>query len=940
MNSAGVDWERVADVFADTIEQPSEDRAAFLAEACAGDPPLLAAVERLIAAQSGADPEFLQRLDPTSLAEIIQSLRTPLDRAGPYRLVREIGSGGMGQVFLGERADGQFEQRVAIKLLKRGMDSDAILSRFLRERQILAALEHPHIARLLDGGVADDGRPYLVMEYVEGEPITRYCDERRLTIDDRLELFRAVCSAVEHAHRSLVVHRDLKPSNILVTKDGRPKLLDFGIAKVLAAPEQAAEPTTQTHDAGHLLTPDYAAPEQFRGGAITTSTDVYGAGAVLYELLSGRRPFGRDSTAARITRATDEDPPLLSTTAGASPWSDNAESIDAIAAARATDAVRLRRRLEGDLDTIVAMALRTSPERRYVSIEALREDIRRHQQRLPVTARPDTTGYRISRFVRRHRAGVLASATFAVLVLVFAVTATVQAVRIRQQAAALEVERDRARNEATAARETANFLVGVFEVSDPMSGGRADSIRARDLLDRGAERIASELGAQPELQARLLGVIARAYANMQLSDRAEPLVQRALALTRSSSIPDTARTIAGLQQLAQVRSHRGDHLGAESSLREAMALQQRLAPNDIRMWTLLVDLAGVLHAKGDHAGAPPVIAQSMTLFDSLPPTAFVDSRIELLRLGEMLGFSRTPERAESVYVRLVAVERANSGPRSVALATAYNGWSMVRERRGDFAAADSMLTIALAIHREIDSTSVPVAHALLRLASVVVNRGALDRSDSLYTGAIRVFRDRFGEDHRMVAVARTQFAETLLRRRRFDEAVDLFRLAIATYRRGESDAAILLPPAEGRLGVALRNAGRLSESLDAFDRSHRGFEAHFPPDYLLTANLRRDYAVALVDAGRAREAESMVRRAIPVLAKRWGEHDYRVDDARITLGRALTGLGRYAEAETELTGALGRLRTARGADDPVTRRAVEAADALARARSRQASPRE
>ena len=819
------------------------------------------------------------------------------------------------------------------------MESDAILSRFLRERQILAALEHPHIARLLDGGVTDDGRPYLVMEFVEGEPITRYCDERRLTIDERLELFRLVCSAVEHAHRSLVVHRDLKPSNILVTTDGRPKLLDFGIAKVLTAAEQPADPTTQTQGAGHPLTPDYAAPEQFRGGPITTSTDVYGAGAVLYELLVGRRPFARETLSSRIANATDEEPPLLST-AVASHSADDGQSIEAIAAARGTDAVRLRRRVRGDLDTIVASALRSIPGRRYASMEAFREDIRRHQQRLPVMARPDTPGYRLSRFVRRHRIGVIASATIAGLILAFGITSVVQSVRIRQQAIALAAERDRARGEATAARETANFLVGVFEVSDPMTGGRGDSVRARDLLDRGAERIGNELGTQPAVQARLLEVIARAYTNLQLSDRAEPLVQRALALHRASGTADSTRAVASLQQLAQVRFHRGDHLGAEASLREAMAMQQQLAPTDVRMWTLLVDLAGVLHARGDHGSAPVVVTQAMTLFDSIPAAAFLDSRAELLRMGEMLGFSKAPERAESVYVRLVDVERATTGPRSVALATAYNGWSMVRERRGDFAAADSMLTLALEIHRQIDSTSVAVAHALLRLASVAVNRGALDRSDSLYRGAIAVFGGRLGEDHRMVAVARTQLAETLLRRRRFDEAIDLFQRAIAAYRRGESDAAILLPPAEGRLGVALRNAGRLPESLVAFARSLAGFEAHFPPDYLLTANLRRDYAVALVDAGRARQAESMIRRAIPVLGKRWGEHDYRVDDARITLGLALTALGRYEEADRELSGAASRIRAARGVADALTRRAAEAADGLARARSRQTSARE
>src|SRR5690606_31971710 len=260
--------------------------------------------------------------------------RSP-ERIGAYRIVREIGRGGMGQVLLAERADGQFEQRVAIKLLKRGMDSDAIHARFLRERRILAALEHPNVARLIDGGVADDGRPYFVMEYVEGLPITRYADEHRLDVDARLRLFSTVCTAIEHAHRNLVVHRDLKPANILVTAAGDAKLLDFGIAKALAPHDP--DTATQPELGGRLLTPGYAAPEQFRGGAITTATDVYGAGGVLYELLAGRPPFPAGGTAARLAGGMAVEPPLLS------------------------DVVppHLRRRVRGDLETIVATALRS-----------------------------------------------------------------------------------------------------------------------------------------------------------------------------------------------------------------------------------------------------------------------------------------------------------------------------------------------------------------------------------------------------------------------------------------------------------------------------------------------------------------------------------------------------------------------------------------------------
>ena len=266
-----LDWSRVADIYADALELPPERRAAFVDTQCVGQAEMLAAVQRLLIAGTEAAPSFLASIDRDLLGAVVDDAATSLDRIGPWRVVREIGRGGMGQVLLAERADGQYDQQVAIKLLKRGMDSDAILSRFLRERRILAALDHPNIARLIDGGIAGDGRPYFVMEYVDGQSITAFADARRLTVEARLTLFRCVCLAVEYAHRNLVVHRDLKPSNILVTADGRPKLLDFGIAKLLSAPDDHVETSTLTAVGGRLLTPDYAAPEQFHGGAITTA---------------------------------------------------------------------------------------------------------------------------------------------------------------------------------------------------------------------------------------------------------------------------------------------------------------------------------------------------------------------------------------------------------------------------------------------------------------------------------------------------------------------------------------------------------------------------------------------------------------------------------------------------------------------------------------------
>jgi serine/threonine-protein kinase len=375
--------ERILDL---ALELAPEERAALLDGACAGDPELRAEVEAILA---GADaPVFFESPAIAFADPLLESEPEALDGAvvGPYRLIRELGHGGMGIVYLAERADGQFEQRVALKLIRRGMDSDEILRRFIAERQVLARLSHAHIARLLDGGVTAEGQPWFAMEYVAGLPLDRSCEERGLDITERLALFGKVCEAVQYAHRNLVVHRDLKPSNILVTAAGDIKLLDFGIAKALST-DPADETVTRAEQ--RLMTPEYAAPEQLRGELVTTATDVYALGAILYLLLTGRSAHqlaGRTPTEReRVICEVEPELPSL--------------------AVRGTPRDRLRRRLAGDLDTIVLKALRKEPSRRYASVDAMIEDLDRHRTGLPVRARPDSVTYRARKCPRAPSIG-------------------------------------------------------------------------------------------------------------------------------------------------------------------------------------------------------------------------------------------------------------------------------------------------------------------------------------------------------------------------------------------------------------------------------------------------------------------------------------------------------------------------------------------------------
>ncbi|HZA93214.1 MAG TPA: serine/threonine-protein kinase, partial [Gemmatimonadales bacterium] len=466
-------WVEVESLLDEVLELAAEERPAFLERIGARAPELRAEVEHWLRATERPDG-FLDESGAEYVAPLVSATEEvrPAEgtRIGPYRIVGVAGHGGMGTVFLAER-DEPYHQRVALKLVRGAVAlDDHVVRRLVEERRILASLEHPHIARLVDGGVTEDGLPWFAMEYVEGQPIDQYCEQHSLQLHARLQLFLTVCDAVQFAHRNLVVHRDLKPSNILVTGDSEVKLLDFGIAKLLAE-GRSDEPVTET--GLRVLTLQYASPEQIRGDPIAVTSDVYSLGVLLYELLTGRRPYhGSGRSSQEIERAILLLPPPR-------PSAVVADS-------------RLARRLRGDLDIILLTALRKESERRYPSVERFASDIRRFLGGLPVSARPDSWGYRSGKFVRRHRLGMTAGVAVS-LSLIGGLIGTTSQARVAERSAAKE-------------REVKNFLVGLFKVSDPAQS-RGQDISARELLDRGARRADSALAATPDLQSELLHVL-------------------------------------------------------------------------------------------------------------------------------------------------------------------------------------------------------------------------------------------------------------------------------------------------------------------------------------------------------------------------------------------------------------------------------------------------
>lgn len=761
-------------------------------------------------------------------------------RIGAYRVVRLIARGGMGEVYLAERADGHFERRVALKLLPAGLDADGVDRRFRAERQILAGLEHPSIARLLDGGVTDAGRPYLVMEYVEGEPIDRHCDGRKLAVRERLELFLQVTEAVEHAHRALVVHRDLKPSNILVTADGRAKLLDFGIAKLLGERRGTTAPVTRT--GRRWMTPEYAAPEQIEGEPVTAATDVYQLGVLLYLLVSGRLPFAEeDGSLHRLERAileTDPEKPSMAATrpasaeTGAGP-ADPAEN----ARARSTRPGRLRGTLRGDLDAIVLKALRKEPADRYPSVSAMAEDVDRHLRGLPVAARRGTVAYRSRTFLRRHRWGVSAAAVFVLLLIGYAATVTVQSERVRAALA-------EARVEAEKAEQVSAFLMDLFEASDP-DQARGEEVTARELLDRGVES-ARELADQPEVQARMLEVVGLTRQRMGAYERSLPLLERSLALRREVFGREHEQVAASLNHLGALHRLRGDLAAAEPHLREALAMRRDLLGDEHEDVAVTADeLARVHEALGDYDRAEPLYREALATRRALlgdrhrqTATSLNDLGLLLLRKGDAGG-------AEALLREAVTIYRDALGEDHPWVATALGNLGLVLLERDDAAGAEALFRRALAMHRRLMGAEHPyVPDDLHRLASAAREQGRVGEADSLAREALRMGRAVRGDDHPRLARYLVGRARIELARDAPAEAEAHLREALRIRRETLPARHWRIAEAEGLLGEALSMLDSAEEGGPLLRRSHARLLQAFGADDRRTREAARRLAAS------------------------------------------------------------------------------------------------
>jgi serine/threonine protein kinase len=737
---------------------------------------------------------------------------------GPYRFVKKLGEGGMGQVWLAEQI-APLQRLVALKLIRAGMYDDSLLQRFQAERQSLAIMNHPGIAKVFDAGATPDGQPYFVMEYVPGMPVTDFCDQKQLNIRERLELFIKVCEGVQHAHQKAIIHRDLKPANILVVElDGKPtpRIIDFGIAKAVSS--QHARETFFTQFAGGFVgTPGYMSPEQADPAVedVDTRTDVYSLGVVLYVLLTGSQPF--DSVLWKqkplhevLRQLREEDPPRPSTKI-----SSIGKTQKATAELRSMEPKQLLSVLRGDLDWITMKALAKDRANRYDSPSSLAADVRRYLNNEIVLARPPSFSYRGSKFARRHRVAVAAATAIVVMLFVLAASMTVQAIRIAR-------ERDRANREAAAAKSVSDFLIGLFRVSDP-SEARGNSITAREILDKGGKQIETSLAGQPELQARLMETMGDVYWSLGLYAQAQPLLEKALETRRRVLGAEHPDTLRAMDQMAKNLEREGHYAEAGKLEHETLDIRRRaLGPNHPDTIASMHGVAVIALDEGRYPEAEKLNRELLDILRRVRGPEHPDTAKVMNNLALTLNNQGRYAEGEKLNREALDIERRVLGPEHPDTLVSMTSLARTLSDEGNYTDAEKLLRETLVTKRRVlGPEHSETLWSMYDLAVMLRTSGRSLEAEKLHRETFDIRRRVLGPEHPETLISMTELAETLDDLRRFGEAEKLYRESLDIHQRvlgpEHPDTAVT----KYNLACNLALTGRRGEALaflrDAFD---------------------------------------------------------------------------------------------------------------------------
>jgi eukaryotic-like serine/threonine-protein kinase len=825
-------WERIQALFHEAADRPATQRLPFLKAASGGDERLIADVLALLKeddrGSSLIDSGLAQIADRILGPTAVSSL--PFQEFGAYRLREILGEGGMGVVYLAERED--LASLVAIKVLRDAWMSPARRERFASEQRTLAQMTHPSIARLYDAGTLSDGTPWFAMEYVKGVPLTQYCRERRSSIEERLRLFRSVCEAVQYAHSRAVIHRDLKPSNLLVESDGSVKLLDFGIAKQL---DQGDTPPDRTRTGLRLMTPAYAAPEQIRGEPAGIYTDVYALGVILYELLAGQLPFDISTRTpgeaeAMIGNQEPEKPSLRA---------KRQNGVERVPQAGKTS--------WADLDVLCLKAMHKDPQRRYGSVEALIRDIDHYLSGEPLEAQPDTLRYRVDKFIRRNRRGVIAAALVSTAVVALVVFFTVR----------LAIARNVALAEAARAQRVQRFTLNLFNGGDK-EAGPADNLRVVSLLDRGV-REARLLDREPAVQADLYRTLGGIYQKLGKFDQAETLLRAALEQRRSVAGPGSADAVESLVALGLLRADRARLDEAEQLVRDGLEKARRLRPPDnAAAAQALLALGQVLQARGGFTESIDVLEQAVKL-------------------------------------------ESGPGPPTPELAAALSALATSHYNSGHFDTAKSLHERALAMHRQLLGDRHPsIAADLLSLADIQQELSYYDEAERLARQALDINRTYYGNDHPQTANNLTALGRALVFEKRYDEGVDALRQALAIRERVYGKVHPLVAETVNELGGVAYMRDQLDEAEAQFQRMIDIYRAvyHGRHNYQIAVG-EANLAGVYLDRKQYPRAEQLYRDALQLYIETQGPGHLNTGIAHLKLGRTLLREARYRDAEEQ-----------------------------------------
>ena len=861
----GESWERVKEILHQVMQLAPEQRSGFLDEACVSNAALREEVESLLLAGEDLRPGFLQK---SPLAAELDSDPNGFGDAGAlapgqifaqrFQLVRKLGEGGMGQVWLAEQTS-PVKRQVALKLIKAGMYDELVVQRFQSERQSLAIMDHPAIAKVFDAGATPQGQPYFVMEYVPGLPITEYCDQKKLKIADRLELFIQACEAVQHAHQKAIIHRDLKPANILVVEVGgkpTPRIIDFGLAKA-ASPQDADEPL-HTQLGLFMGTPGYMSPEQADPNVqdIDTRTDVYSLGVVLYVLLAGFQPFDarqrqKQSLDELLRKLREEEPPRPSTKVNSDP-----DTSQGTAEARGTEPRKLVSTLRGDLDWIVMKALEKDRARRYGTPSELAADIRHYLNHEPVVARPASIGYQLRKYARRHRVAVGVAAG---LVLVLAAFSVLQALQLRR----ITLERDRANRERDRANRITDFMTGMFKVSDP-SQARGNSVTAREVLDKASNDLGAGLAKDPEAQSQMMGVMASTYQNLGLYPRAHELAKRALDSRLNLLGPDDPKTLESMVQLGFILDREGHYAEAEKLERQALAGGRRiLGAEDPLTLETMDDLASVLGHEGHYdeeeklereaieAGTRKLGAENEQML-----RATADLGVALFNQGRYAE-------AEKVYSQLGDVERRVLGPDDPRTLKAMGNLGLTLKSQGRLAEAEPLYREVLATAQRVLGPEHPdTAFDMDRLADLLSTEGRLADAEKLTREELAIRSRTLGPEHTRTLVAKINLSDELFKEGHILAAEKSQREVLETQIRIRGPENVDSLIFDTYLARTLNKEGRFTEAeklaRETYESQRRNSGAQHPD----TLDTLRELGKAMAYSHRYHEASKLFQDEI------------------------------------------------------------------------------